>query len=181
MKNDEILALLDSAIENLLKNDDYLLSKDISERSISHKLAVYLEPLFSDDYDVDCEYNGDVDSDNNRKFIQILKSALDDFNIELNKREKADPYNLLVERDVYPDIIIHRRGENKNNLCIIEIKKSSSSRIKCDYDLLKLKAYTSNSERNHLQYQLGVFIYFIVKQEKPTYNRILFENGVEIK
>lgn len=43
---------------------------------------------------------------------------------QLQKREIADMEIEFAERQVFPDIIIHRRGSNENNLCIIEVKKS---------------------------------------------------------
>lgn len=38
------------------KNDAFLLTKDVSEWAVAHRLAVYLERFFPE-YDIDCEYN----------------------------------------------------------------------------------------------------------------------------
>ena len=46
------------AIGVLFKNDSFLLENSVNERSISHKLVIYLEKQFPD-WDVDCEYNRD--------------------------------------------------------------------------------------------------------------------------
>ena len=46
---DEIIALS-------CKNTEFLLEKNLNERTITHKLANYFEKYFSN-YDVDCEYN----------------------------------------------------------------------------------------------------------------------------
>jgi len=75
-------------IRQLLKNDHHLLEIGANERSISHKLAEYLQQHFPD-WHVDCEYN--------RHGIQIKK---------------------LGEERVYPDIIVHLRNTPFNLLVI---------------------------------------------------------------
>jgi phenylacetate-coenzyme A ligase PaaK-like adenylate-forming protein len=52
----EIKEKVEIACGMLLKNDSFLLEHDVNERSISHKLADYLQQLFTD-YNVDCEYS----------------------------------------------------------------------------------------------------------------------------
>ena len=47
---------LKEALDQLLRADAELLNNDVNERSISHRLACYLEPLFPG-WNVDCEYN----------------------------------------------------------------------------------------------------------------------------
>lgn len=54
----EIRRKLRIATEIFLERDRHLLTVKANERSITHKLAIYLEPLFPD-WDVDCEYNRD--------------------------------------------------------------------------------------------------------------------------
>jgi hypothetical protein len=49
-------AKVSSAIDKLMANDRLLLQYDANERSISHKLAEYLQLEFTD-WNVDCEYN----------------------------------------------------------------------------------------------------------------------------
>ena len=63
---------------------------------------------------------------------------------------------------VFPDIIIHRRGGNKNNLLAIELKKWSSN-IAPDYDLLKLNAF-----RKELQYTYAVHITLGMVDKAPA-------------
>jgi len=45
-----------NAISCLLEIDSYLLEIDVNERTITHRLAMYLQEEF-EDWDVDCEYN----------------------------------------------------------------------------------------------------------------------------
>jgi hypothetical protein len=178
MTDFEIVDLLSSSLSQVIKNDLWLISHNLSEQSISNKIAYYLVTLFPD-YHVDCEYNGDIDSDSNRKAINLLKDELSDFNL-LRETERNDIENDLTIRSVFPDIIIHTRGMNNRNLCIIEVKKNTSS-ISYDYDYLKLRAYTSNEYGNTLKYQLGVFVEIITGYQHPGYSLRFFKNGIEVE
>ena len=174
MKDLEINDRIEIALSIVLKNDAYLLQKDINERTIAHKLATYLQYTFPE-YHVDCEYNGNVLRDNGKKYIILLKEGLQRLGQLKPKEEKIDKE--IIKRLVYPDIVIHKRGTPKN-LCIIEIKKSTS-KSPSEYDELKLKCYTSSTNGNDLKYQLGVFIEFSASVSKPTYTLKWYKNGKE--
>jgi hypothetical protein len=179
MNNEIIIEKIEIAIDELFSNDSWLLEKDLSEKSITHKLAEYIQPLFLD-YNVDCEYNGDVGRDNPEEDLLGRKriAALTEDLIELGLLNPIRHKDLLEqdyqERLVYPDIIIHKRGTHEFNLCIIEVKKSTSA-IPYSYDRLKLKCYTS-AVRN-LNYQLGIFIKFVTRTEHIDYDYKTFEKG----
>ena len=57
---EQIENALGAAIDLLLTADEDTLRLDINERTISHRLAMYLEPHFPG-WNVDCEYNRDHD------------------------------------------------------------------------------------------------------------------------
>ena len=57
MKQYQIKRRIMLAIDNLRLNDNHLLKHNCSERSICHRLALYLESTFGKDFNVDCEYN----------------------------------------------------------------------------------------------------------------------------
>ena len=175
MKDLEIKDRIEIALSIVLKNDAYLLQKNINERTIAHKLATYLQYTFPE-YHVDCEYNGNVLRHNEKKYILLLKEGLQGLGLLKPEEEKIDKE--IIERLVYPDIVIHKRG-TPENLCIIEIKKSTS-KISSDYDELKLKCYTSSDNHNDLKYQLGVFIEFSANVIKPTYTLKCYRRGTEI-
>lgn len=118
-----------SAIESLFANDLHLLEIDASERAIAARLALYLQNNFPN-MDVDVEYNRMGDAPK--------RVAWSD--------DKSD---------VFPDIIIHIRGE-KTNLLAIEIKKDSNRETK-DKDLQKLRAYRWD---DGLEYQAALFMRF---------------------
>jgi len=131
----EVKEKVEIALSMLLKNDAFLLEHDVNERSISHKLAEYLQQLFSD-YHVDCEYN------KNNEMPKYINNFW-------NKVKIKDPL-------VYPDINVHLRNTNINVL-VIEIKKSTNKDLEeRDFDLVKLKAYLSKGDE--YCYQFGVFV-----------------------
>jgi len=118
----EIAARLEAAILRLNSDDAYLLRHDGGERSVSHRLAVYLEREFAG-WNVDCEYNRDGAIP---KRLHILPDVMGG--------EDSDA------RTVYPDIVVHRRGATGPNLLVIEVKKDGLDE---SFDLEKLEAYRS--------------------------------------
>ena len=119
------------AIDILFKNDAFLLENNANERSVSHKLAEYLQMQFPD-WNVDCEYNRSED------MIKKLKG------IDECRGNESDI--------VYPDIIIHKRNTHEN-LLIVEIKTGSKNH---ECDIAKLKLFTGSE----YQYDFGLFIKF---------------------
>ncbi len=124
---------LNEALSTLLAKDAEILRTDVNERTISHRLAGYLEPHFSG-WNVDCEYNRNHD---------------DPKRLEIPRRKV--PNDDTQARTVFPDIIIHKRGTD-DNLLVIEMKKTTSQETD-DFDLHKLKAF-----RDQLGYKFAVFV-----------------------
>lgn len=151
------LKLIESA-QQVIMGDAYLLHNDISERAISHRLAMYLAMKFQD-FDVDCEYNGNIDADNGRKHLYILNARAKELGMQNTLGEDDE----TSSRGVYPDIIVHKRGKNgpDNNLLVIEIKKSSSQ-INGDWDTEKLSRFTSSDYDNKFEFMYGAFVKFDV-------------------
>ncbi|WAM33048.1 hypothetical protein [Caldicellulosiruptor morganii] len=163
---------LDKAIDIFLKKESCLLKKGLHERAITHRLAVYIEWLFGQWFDVDCEYNGNEEHESGRKVIENI----------YNKYNERTNFNTNHnEVSVYPDIIVHRRKVNKFNLLIVEVKKINSSNTSdIEWDIYKLKQYTSRGNGS-LNYKYGVFIGFYVCEkfnEKPLIK--WFTNGEEL-
>lgn len=130
---EQVKHAVSSAIEKLLDADSFLLQNNVNERSISHKLACYIQELFAD-WQVDCEYNRDHD-DTKR----------------LNLPTKNVKTNDTNAQTVYPDIIIHRRNTGQN-LLVIEIKKTTNPET-IENDLEKLDAF-----KNQLGYRYALFL-----------------------
>lgn len=127
-----------SSLETLFKEDAHLLTCNANERSISHRLAIYIQNALPE-WNVDCEYNR-IGNDDDPKVTKLPASDT-----------KTDD---LEARTVFPDIIVHQRGPHEN-LLAIEIKKSSSRNAAADdHDIQKLKSYCSPP----LQYHHALFL-----------------------
>lgn len=132
---DEISRKVHNALDILFQYDTRLLEINVHERSISHKLAEYIQVEFPC-WNVDCEYN---------------RTNYDPKTLKGIKKDK----NNKTGR-VYPDIIVHKRMRMKN-LLAIEIKKTKHN----PKDEKKLKSFTG-PEYN---YNFGLFIGFSKKHE----------------
>ena len=172
----QIKIRLNTAIDTLRMNDNYLLINNVNERSITHKLATYMEQTFGKTHDVDFEYNRNV---GDLKMIHMLKSRRDNINNHTIPNEESEFSEIFLERTVLPDIIVHKRGNPNKILLVVEVKKSSSA-ISEDYDIEKLKCYTS--PESDLNYQYGAFIKFYTSKKKYQSPEIrYFREGKEIR
>lgn len=122
----EIREKVEATVRLLQERDAYLLEHSANDRSITHRLAIYLEEQFPD-WNVDCEYN--------RKGGVTKLLYLDAQPIKSDDAQGTT---------VYPDIIVHRRGRNDagSNLLVIEVKKSSSN-VSDAHDREKLEKFKS--------------------------------------
>ena len=108
----------DAAIEAFRENDAQLLELGVSERTIAARLQVYLVSLFPSHH-VDVEYNRHgVD-------VKRLSRSRDCGNDDITSR-------------ILPDIVIHKRGDDKANLLVVEIKDDSAGSAQVDRDREKL-------------------------------------------
>lgn len=134
-------------IDQCLKKEIELLKVNANERSITHKVAEYLQGNFrKDGYDVDCEYNRDG---YRTKKLQLVPRRID------SDEEDGET--------VFPDIIVHKRGTNDHNLVVIEAKKSTNNDR--GNDLKKLRAF-KRELRYRLCYRLIVYVGKNVKPER---------------
>lgn len=138
--------IINDSIVELINRDSYLLEHDVNERSISHKLAIYINNGMMNQsknkWDVDAEYNR---------------------NMEDPKRLKCLESNNII---TYPDIIIHVRGKNNdkriknNNLLIIEIKKN-------EYSIDDFKKICCFIKSKPYYYKYGLIINLNYKKGEP--------------
>lgn len=166
----EILRRLDNAIQQLFDHEIDILSRSLHELNISNHLSRYLHPLFTD-YNVDAEYNGDISKINDRKEIEIAQNRFSSI------RRKVHENNLYR---LTPDIIVHTRNNNDNNLLVIEVKKDISSHDEKEYDLLKLEHMTIDYTNNHYNFQVGVALIFGTGINAGEVDKIVFQNGIQI-
>ncbi|MDD4923969.1 MAG: hypothetical protein PHF74_03940 [Dehalococcoidales bacterium] len=155
IKQNEIEQTIRQGVDRLLDKDMYLLVNNVNERTISGRLAFYLQELFYD-CDVDCEYNR----------FKTEPKRLDIVHDELCKELRKSHKSISPLDDkgttVYPDIIIHQWGSD-DNLAVIEIKKNSSTDKEDNFDLIKLKKYKSQ-----LGYKNAIFLKFLIDSNDIT-------------
>lgn len=125
---------IQTLLEEFVDEQAQLLKNDASEQAISHHLAMKFAQYFPS-WNVDCEYN--------RK-MEVVKRLI----------YAVSPTGEACERNVVPDIIIHRRVTTYN-LLAVEIKKSTNQENSFK-DLAKLVAF-----RDQLGYQNSLFVRFL--------------------
>ena len=143
----EIETLVNQAVAKL-RRDERLFNIHVNERTITHRLALYLEEPFTG-WDVDCEYSR-VGEDPNKykKLILPEEGSLTDFDPDGSR--------------VYPDIVIHHRTrmEDSENLLVIEVK-TVWSQVGDNRDFQKLSAFTGQYPVEQLVlYRYGLFMKF---------------------
>jgi len=137
---------LNQAIDTFYTRDSTLIDRNANERSITHRLAFYLELIIhmSDwrlPIHVDCEFNRAPNLENNRP--KKWEHDIPDVPIDSTKGKTA-----------YPDIIIHRRIETNHpgaQYVMIEAKTAFNAdpdSLREDWD--KLDAFRDNREYKYL-------------------------------
>lgn len=121
MTRQEATELVDAAVDRLVAEQPELLDLDVSERALSHHLAIYLAEFLPAGLQVDVEYN---------------RHGACPKRLNLPPREASD--RELPATTVFPDIVIHRRGSDDSNLVVLELKKPQGS---LEYDRRKLRAF----------------------------------------
>jgi hypothetical protein len=144
---DDLRKIIQLLLQDFLNKENQLLVNNSGEQAISHRLAVLLESKFTE-WDVDCEYNRDQET------IKHLSYAID----------QLEP---AKERNVVPDIIIHKRMTS-NNLLVIEVKKSTNPETD-DRDINKLIAF-----KEQLGYEEALFVRFLTGDKVPGIQRIIW-------
>ena len=129
-----IIWVVSDALTDLYKKDLFLITQDVNERSISHKLACYLEEkisLIESGWNIDCEYNRVGTSSLEEGFVS---KALD---LPVHRDLST---NDTKGKTVFPDVIAHHRGGSgdSDNLLVIEIKKNKNYDA---YDFKKIEQY----------------------------------------
>lgn len=139
MSKKEILELIKSSLEKLYEKDQYLIyhgdNNHNSERTAVSRFGFYLDQEVENRNSDSLRY--DVDAEYNRNIYDIKR-------IEIEKE--------IV--NVVPDLILHRRGNNKNNMLIIEFKTWWNNGQ--DEDIEKIKKFCDPS--GEYKYKYGTTI-----------------------
>ena len=146
--DDAVIEAVKNCVAQLIINDLNLLESDLNERTISSQLARYLQACFGE-WHVDCEYNRNHD-DPKRLKIYPQRILREEF------------YRDTLGRSVFPDIIVHRRGE-ESNFIVMEIKKTTSS-VGKEFDIMKLREF-----KRQLGYQYALFLEIGTRDSAGSY------------
>ncbi|MFB9268609.1 hypothetical protein ACFFWD_36760 [Bradyrhizobium erythrophlei] len=123
------------ALQEFYAQETFLLERDLGERTLTHRLAVYVERQFSG-WQVDCNYD------------------------RLGERTLRLPHGSVISTDdhlgksIYPDIVVHQR-DIPNNLLAIELRKQSNHQS-IEHDQHKLEALTDPNV--WFAYWIGVLV-----------------------
>ena len=139
----QLRELIGCALEKVYKNDFSLIEKQAHERTIVARFFVYF-----------CEA------------IQHSNFSYFNCDFEYNRNLSAPKRTDNSQNGTYPDVILHQRGTNENNICAIEFKTWWNNDT--ESDAMKLKELTSPNQP--YKYKIGYSIVFGKKQD-----------GVEIK
>ena len=126
-----------AALREFYAQETFLFAKDLGERTLTHRLAVYLEKQFPG-WQVDCDYD------------------------RLGERTLRLPHGTIVSTDdhlgksVFPDIVVHQR-EIPNNLLAVEVRKAGNHQPP-EHDQHKLRALTDP----HLWFAYGIGVYLVL-------------------
>jgi DNA-directed RNA polymerase specialized sigma54-like protein len=111
---EEIKKIITKALETLYIDDAIIIDRSTKEECINHRLAIALDKAL-----VKTAHKGlNVDVEYNRNFTKNNESIFD--------KRSYPPKTIKIGEEVkviIPDIIIHKRGSNKDNLLCIEAKK----------------------------------------------------------
>ncbi|MBR0799501.1 hypothetical protein JQ615_29435 [Bradyrhizobium jicamae] len=124
-----------AALQEFYAQEKFLLERDLGERTLTHRLAVYVERQFSG-WQVDCNYD------------------------RLGERTLRLPHGSIVSTDdhlgksIYPDIVVHQR-DIPNNLLAVELRKDNNHQP-VEHDQHKLRALTD--PHVWFAYAIGVLV-----------------------
>ncbi len=94
-----------------------------------------------------------------KELLKIEREVLDPEELEYSISQ-LERWGDLAGHLLYPDIIVHTRGINKNNKFVIEAKLNETSDKRYKHDLKKLDYYVTpqDDETAGLNYQYGFYI-----------------------
>ena len=72
---------------------------------------------------------------------------------------------------IFPDIIVHKRGTNDQNLLVVEVKKASSA-ISSKYDFEKLRAFKAE-----LRYAFAAHVTIGYTRDGKFTRKVAWEGG----
>jgi hypothetical protein len=154
----ELKKNITTTLQKVYKDDISLINRKVNERTIAYRFGFYLiEEAFKKFAPQDIKISIDLEYNRNGRNAKSLKN----FNPAYGK---------------YPDLIIHERETNDNNILIIEFKKPN---VSMDDDFKKLIGFTDKVD----VYKFGLGVSIVIKADiQDTLNSITyFKDGVIVQ
>lgn len=136
-----------AAVRDFYAQETFLFEKDVGERAVTHRFAVYLEKHFPG-WSTDCNYD------------------------RLGERTLHLPHGSIISTDdhlgksIYPDVVVHQR-EIPNNLLAVEIRKSSNH-TPLEHDQQKLMALTDV----HVWFPFWIGVLLVLDRHSVTMSEV---------
>ena len=151
----DIERIINKSLDLLYSKDKKIFKNDLCERCIAFRFGLYFYQIMQEekysDYDIDMEYNRHYA---NIKYTQKLKNG------------------------TYPDLIVHKRNTDENNLLVIEFKKWKKNytikRLIKD-DITKLKEFVDR--QGEYSYSYGASILFAKERKDVSITWVWVENN----
>jgi hypothetical protein len=143
-----------AALRDFYAHEGFLFEKDIGERALTHRFAVYLEKQFPG-WSVDCNYD------------------------RLGERTLHLPHGTIISTDdhlgksIYPDVVVHQR-EIPNNLLSVEIRKASNH-TPMEHDQHKLRALTDV----HIWFPYWLGLLLVLDKDRVTMSEVYVSAAVD--
>lgn len=131
MEQEELERIVNDTLDRLYERDTVAIRANVAERTLCGRLAALLQPHFGD-HDVHPEYN---------------RHGVDPKEIELPNEQ-----GVLTANRVSPDIVVHQAGHDRENLLVIEAKKTTNV-VADDADLWKLEQI-----KRQIGYRFALFL-----------------------
>ena len=178
MQNDKlaISVAFEKALADFLRDDLCLLLNNVKEETICATLARHMGKYYSF-WDVDCEYDkiGDqghpklIDRSRDLFLVQKEQGIIPPF---IRSWQELQSSKNAVK--VYPDIVVHHRGDPLGNLLDVEVKKSTNTELLLGWDEFKIRFFMEV-----LGYQSGLFLVFntgkaLQKNGNPIHTKLFF-------
>ncbi len=157
--------ILKKSFEKLLNDDYELLENNTHEITITNALSRYIIFYIQDrqldncgNISVDIEYNRML-CENNTETKQVSKAI---YIISFEK--KRNDLQKFIKLHIRPDIIIHQRKSNRNNILWLELKVNKDE-SECSFDMQK--AWYAVSQ---LKYKLGISVLINISKQNVIFN-----------
>ncbi|WP_436872162.1 hypothetical protein [Acinetobacter haemolyticus] len=153
-------SLIQAAKCELYDKEYKLFSMSGNELSVVFRFGFYLNKLIEDKFPnaeivLDAEYNKHGDDPK-----------------KINSKRNKD---IESEHGIRPDLVLHQRGTDKNNILIIECKRDESNNS-IDFEKLGLMTASQTLAKYNYQYKYGCYINF----KKDDAEIIFFKDGKQM-